>query len=249
MEDAELHEVLDACVATIREHLRGSDDWRRPGDRPGQYGLDLVADAPAVELLAGAGLGVLSEESGRHHPERELCVVIDPVDGSTNASRGIPWFATSLAVVDDEGLRAALVVNLATGATYRATRGGGATRDGRPIAVSSTTEIGSALILMNGHSPDHLGWRQYRVLGAAALDLCLVAEGAADAYIDCADGNHGPWDYLGGMLVLSEAGGVISDLEGRELVVLDHSARRAPLGAASHQLHEVLAAARRPVAT
>ena len=203
---------------------------------------------PALEVLLGAGLGVLSEESGRHHPGRDLCVVVDPVDGSTNASRGIPWFATSLAVLDADGVRASLVVNLATGATYRAVRGGGATKDGRPISVSTTSDIGSAFVLLNGHSSEHLGWRQYRVLGAAALDLCLVAEGAADAYLDCAAGNHGPWDYLGGMLVLTEAGGTISDLQGRDLVVVDHHARRAPVAAATAALHDVLAAARRPVA-
>src|SRR5262245_5408656 len=108
MDDGELHEVLDACVAAVRAQLAGIADWRRPGERAGQYGRDLVADAPAVEVLTGAGLGVLSEESGRHHPEREICVVVDPVDGSTNASRRIPWYACSLAAVDADGVRAAL---------------------------------------------------------------------------------------------------------------------------------------------
>ena len=64
--------------------------------------------------LTGNGLGVLSEESGRHHPDRAITVVIDPVDGSTNASRGIPWFATSLCAVDTDGPLAALVINLAS---------------------------------------------------------------------------------------------------------------------------------------
>jgi fructose-1,6-bisphosphatase/inositol monophosphatase family enzyme len=244
MDDGDLHEALDACVAAVRRQLATVVDWRRPGDRPGQYGLDLVADAPAVEVLVDAGLGVLSEESGRHHPEREVCVVVDPVDGSTNASRRIPWYACSLAAVDAAGVRAALVVNLATDVTYRATRGGGATRDGVPIQVAPTTELGRALVLVNGVAPGHLGWAQYRSLGAAALDLCLVADGAADAYLDCAAGNHGPWDYLGGLLVLTEAGGVIADLDGRDLVVLDHEARRAPRAAASLELATQLDSAR-----
>ncbi len=104
------------------------------------------------------------------------------------------------------------------------------------------------MVLMNGHSTEHLGWKQYRSLGAAALDLCLVAEGAVDAYLDCADGNHGPWDYLGGMLVVTEAGGVVTDLQDRELVVLEHEARRAPVAASTAALHDTLAAARRAVA-
>ena len=53
-----------------------------------------------------------------------------------------------------------------------------------------------------------LGWNQFRALGAAALDLCAVASGVVDAYIDCSWDAHGPWDYLGGMLVCTEAGGV-----------------------------------------
>src|SRR5207248_2509612 len=83
--------------------------------------------------------GVLSEESGRHHADRAVTVVVDPLDGSTNASRGIPWFATSLCAVDDEGPLAALVVNLVDGTTYRAERGQGATVDGRVIAPSTSS--------------------------------------------------------------------------------------------------------------
>jgi fructose-1,6-bisphosphatase/inositol monophosphatase family enzyme len=243
MDDAELLDVLDATVAAVRRSLDTIVDWRRPGERVGQYGLDLTADAAAVEVLTGAGLGVLSEESGRHHPERAVYAVVDPVDGSSNASRGIPWFATSLAVVDSEGLRAAVVVNQSTGVRYSATRGGGAFRDGVPIAVSTVIELDDAFLAMNGWCPEHLGWRQYRALGAAALDLCLVAEGAIDGYLDCADSNHGPWDYLGGMLVLLEAGGIITDLRSRPLVVDDHAARRAPVAAATPELHAALVSA------
>jgi fructose-1,6-bisphosphatase/inositol monophosphatase family enzyme len=245
MDDAELLDVLDATVAAVRRGLDDIVDWRRSGDRPGQYGLDLVADAAAVEVLVGAGLGVLSEESGRHHPERGVWVCVDPVDGSSNASRGIPWFATSLAAVDRDGLRAAVVVNQASAVRYAATRGGGATRNGESISVAATTEVSDAFIAMNGWSPTHFGWRQYRVLGAAALDLCLVAEGAIDGYVDCADANHGPWDYLGGMLVLLEAGGVIADLRGEALVTDEHAARRAPIAAATPALLDALLAARR----
>jgi fructose-1,6-bisphosphatase/inositol monophosphatase family enzyme len=240
MDDAELLDVLDAAVAAVRRSLDSVVDWRRPGERPGQYGLDVTADAAAVEVLVGAGLGVLSEESGRHHPERGLCAVVDPVDGSSNASRGIPWFATSLAVLDADGLRAAVVVNQANHVRYSATRGGGAFRDGAPLSVSSTTSLGDAFLAMNGWCPEYLGWRQYRALGAAALDLCLVAEGAIDGYLDCAESNHGAWDYLGGMLVLTEAGGVISDLRGRDLVTDEHAERRSPVAAATPALHAAL---------
>ncbi len=65
-----------------------------------------------------------------------------------------------------------------------------------------------SLVALSGFPGQWLGWYQYRALGAAALDLCAVASGVVDAYIDCSWDAHGPWDYLGGMLVCTEAGGV-----------------------------------------
>ncbi|MDQ3758241.1 MAG: hypothetical protein M3394_10375, partial [Actinomycetota bacterium] len=72
-----------------------------------------------------------------------------------------------------------------------------------------------------------------RALGAAALDMCAVADGTLDAYLDCSAGAHGPWDYLGALLVCSEAGAVVADAGGRELVVREHADRRAPVAAAT----------------
>lgn len=237
MRDDELMAVLRATADAVGDAFRhGVGDYRRRGDRPGQYALDLVTDAAAIEVLDGAGLGVLSEESGRHHPERDLCVVVDPIDGSTNASRGIPWYATSLAAVDADGVRAALVVNQAGGVRYEATRGGGATRNGVAIRAADVTALSSSLVLLNGSPPAPLRWRQYRAFGAAALDLCLVAEGAAEAYIDFAGVNLGVWDYLAALLIVTEAGGVMVDAEGEGLVVLDHGARRCPVAAATGEL-------------
>lgn len=232
---AALHATADAVAVAFRHSV---DDYRAKGDRAGQYALDIVTDAAAVDVLLDVGLGVLSEESGHHHPEREVCVVVDPIDGSTNASRGIPWYATSLAAVDVDGVRAALVVNQANGVRYEATRGGGATRDGVPIRASATTELAASFVLLNGSPPTPLGWRQYRAFGAAALDLCLVAEGAADLYLDCAWGNLGVWDYMAALLIVTEAGGVMEDADGRELVVLDHAERRCPVAAGTRELFD-----------
>ena len=96
--------------------------------------------------------------------------------------------------------------------------------------------------------PGWLGWKQYRALGAAALDLCAVAAGLVDAYLDCSKSAHGPWDYLGGLLVCTEAGAVVADAEGRELVCLDHDARRTPVAAATPALLDEALAARRTFA-
>ena len=188
---------------------------------------------------------MLSEETGPHDTDRDLVVVLDPVDGSTNAARGIPWFATSLCAVDDRGARVALVVNQADGGAVRSrSRRRGALRNGRPIgpdrrAPASTTPSSAS----PGYPPVDLGWRQMRSLGAAALDLCAVACGHLDAYIDCSNHAHSPWDYLGGMLVCQEAGASVAEASGRELVTLGWTDRRVPVAAATPELlAEALAA-------
>jgi len=236
-----LDEVAVAIVAT----LGALEDWGLAGTRPGQYRSDLAADEVAVRLLVDAGVGVLSEETGRHERDREVTVVVDPLDGSTNASRGIPWFATSLCAVDARGPLAALVVNLASGTRFEAVRGEGASCDGKPVVPSGRTELRRSLVALSGMPPGWLGWSQYRALGAAALDLCCVASGAVDGYIDCSRSAHGPWDYLGGLLVCTEAGACVADANGLDLVALEHGDRRTPVaGATPELLAEVLAARR-----
>ncbi len=239
-----LESTADSVAAALSADLADRPDRSRDrGDRPGQYRIDLVADAAALAVLRSAGVGILSEESGLEDPSNPLIVVVDPVDGSTNASRGVPWYATSLCAVDSDGPRVALVRNLATGTTYRAWRGGGATRDGRPIRPSGATTIPDSLLLLNGYAPTHLGWRQYRSLGATALDLCSVADGSVDGTVDCTESALGPWDYLGAMLVLGEAGGLIADAQGRDLVELSHTTRRTPVSASTPELfHELMRA-------
>ena len=81
-------ELLDETAAAIAVVLGALDDWGLAGTKPGQYLSDLAADEAALAVLDAAGVGVLSEESGRHHDDRVVTVVLDPLDGSTNASRG-----------------------------------------------------------------------------------------------------------------------------------------------------------------
>jgi fructose-1,6-bisphosphatase/inositol monophosphatase family enzyme len=248
VDDDGLVEVLHAAADAVAAALAKVEDWAPTTDRGTphtQYAIDLVADAPVLDILLGNGLGVLSEESGLHHPEREITVVVDPVDGSTNASRRLPWYATSLCAVDADGPRAALVVNQAGGERFGAVRGGGATVDGRPLRPTACTDLGDAVVGLCGFPARHLGWRQFRSLGAAALDLCAVAAGRLDGYVDVTPGIHGPWDYLGALLVCTEAGVPVADGDGRPLVHLDHGARRAPVAAATPGLLDALVDARR----
>lgn len=248
MHDDDLLAVLRDAAAAVRRVLDDLDDWGLAGTRSGQYRSDLAADEVCLAVLADAGLGWLSEESGVQHADRDVVVLVDPVDGSTNASRGIPWYATSLCAVDADGPRAAVVVNLASGRRYEAVRGAGATVDGRPISPSTASELGDSVIGLSGYPAQHLGWKQFRALGAAALDLCAVAEGVLDGYLDCSPGAHGSWDYAGGLLVCHEAGVEVVDAFGRPLVdpaALRHDDRRTPVAGATATLTRALVEARR----
>lgn len=206
------------------------------GAHAAQYDCDVVADAVALEILYEAGFGVLSEETGLHDGDREILVIVDPIDGSTNASRGIPWFNTSMCAVDAEGPRVALVVNHATGAVYEAVRGSGARRDGASIAPSAAAALSESIVAVQGWPAAHLGWKQFRALGAAALDLCAVSDGTVDAYLDCAPDSLSPWDFAAGVLICREAGAAVVDLEGRDLDVRDATQRRTIVAASSPSL-------------
>jgi fructose-1,6-bisphosphatase/inositol monophosphatase family enzyme len=244
MDDTTLLEVLHATATAIADALAALEDWGLAGTVDGQYRHDLAADAAALSVLEEAGVGVLSEESGTRSLDRALVVVIDPVDGSTNASHGIPWYATSLCAVDTVGPRAAVVVNQASGVRFEAVRGGGARKDGVPIGPSGCDRLTDAIVAFSGYPSRHFGWNQYRCLGAAALDLCAVAEGVLDGYAVIGGSRLGSWDYLGGMLVCTEAGAVLGEAQGRDLVTLAHDERREPFAAATPALlEEFLAAA------
>jgi fructose-1,6-bisphosphatase/inositol monophosphatase family enzyme len=240
VDDVRLLQILDEAVQAVRRALDGLAEWGPAGTRPGQYFLDLAADGAALPILHGAGLQVLSEESGlTGEASSGLLAVIDPVDGSTNAYRGIPFYATSICVLDAEGPLVGLVVNQATGVRYAAVRGGGAERDGQLITPSSCTELSSAIVGVSGFPGRHPGWAQFRAQGAAALEFCEVAEGTLDAYMLVGRSSLFGWDYLGGMLICTEAGATVGERNGADLAVRDDSTRR-PVVAGTAALVEQL---------
>lgn len=252
-DDRDLLGVLHAAADAVGAALAAVTDWGPSGLRDGQYAADLAADAAALGVLQGAGLAVLSEESGVSGSG--LVAIVDPLDGSTNASHGVPWFATSICVVDDAGPRVALVANQAAlvgggSGRYAAARGAGAWfTDGPtppvPLAPSGVVAFGDAIVGLSGLPPRHLGWRQFRAFGASALDLCLVAAGTLDAFVDCSHDAHGVWDYAAATLICREAGASVVDALDRELIVTDHDARRTPVAAATDQLLAAALRARR----
>ncbi len=233
-----LHEAADAVVAAFVDH----HDWGKSGLRHDQYVPDLVADEAVLGVLGAADIRVLSEESGLG-PGTGLVAVVDPVDGSTNASLPLPWFATSLCVVDDEGPWVAVVHDHPSNRRYTAIRGRGATLDGVALAAPTAVEFSEAVVAVNGVPPAEAGWWQFRTLGSCALELCAVADGRFAGFVDFADSLH-VWDYLGALLVCREVEVVVVDAQDRDLTVIDHHARRSPVAAPSALLPHLLSVRR-----
>lgn len=226
MSPEDLISLFDGLATDLRERLDHQTEWGLTGTIPGQYHHDVVADELIVGPLLDAGLRVLTEESGISG-SGDITVVVDPIDGSTNAARGLPWYATSLCAVDVGGPFASGVYNLALGDRFAAVRG-----EGTEYGPTECNELGNAIVALSGYPDRHLGWRQYRTYGAAALDMCAVATGSFDAFIDV-DAAHGVWDYLGALLFCAESGCAVGELNDNDLVVLDIDARRGPIVAST----------------
>ena len=241
-----LLDCFDEAAAAVRDALVPLDPVARRERTKvaGQYALDLIADHAALTVLRKLPVRVVSEESGVHErSDATITVVLDPVDGSTNCSRGISYWATSICALDAGGALAALVANQATGRRTTAVRGAGACLDGVALRASDVTRIEDAVIALGGFPAAKLAWKQFRALGCASLSLCDVAAGGIDGYLDSAP-YHAPWDYLGGYLACIEAGAVVREANGDELVTDDPNARRQVIAAATESLADALTATR-----
>ena len=207
---------LRECALEIGNAVKSHRGRGYSGLRETQYHLDLVADEVALRILGGAGFRVVSEESGVTG-DGPLTVVVDPIDGSTNCDRGIPFYATSIAGMRNEELIAGLVMNQATGELFEAEKGAGATRDGQTIQASGRVDVAQSIMSFSGLPSRHLGWAQLRAMGSASLEICLVADGSLDVYGVAQHSTLNPWDYLAGLLISREAGAVGGDYRAEEL--------------------------------
>jgi len=235
--NAEILQVLNNTADAVSKVLEANTNWSLSGIRHTQYSVDVRADNAALAVLHEAGCAVLSEESQitGQWGDDDILVVMDPLDGSTNASRGVPWFATALCALDKNGMRASLVVNQASGKDrYWATQGGGAFHNGNQMRPSACSTLKEAVVGVSGLASFRPQWSQFRALGAAALDICLVAQGVLDGWVDF--NSHGVWDYLASILICQEAGVATSEYLDRELLVTQYDEKRTPIVAATPAL-------------
>ncbi len=189
--------------------------------------VDREAETLVVRLLQRAypDHAFVGEEGGKQGVESDYEWIIDPLDGTTNFLYGIPQYSVSIALKHKGRLMVGVVYDPLRDETFAASRGDGATLNGRRIRVSERTNLQNALLgtgipfrtnqnldlylqSMKVLLPETAGVRR---MGSAALDLAYVASGRFDGFWEF--GLH-EWDIAAGVLLIQEAGGLISDMRG-----------------------------------
>jgi myo-inositol-1(or 4)-monophosphatase len=259
--------ILAECKNNIREQIAplletlnqpqpylglgaGGDPIRR---------VDLAAESAIIETLRRHKISftLISEESGINEygkTPREHFVTADPIDGTTNLMRGIPFYATSIAVSTKPTLHAidtALVADLFHDITYTAQKGEGAYRNSQNITPSKNTSLEEAVIGidLNTYRIQRIVPRltsliqrtkHIRHLGANALELCYVADGTTDAFIDVR-GKLRATDVAAAWLIEQEVGAKITTPMGKPLdIKLDPKQRVAFIAAANKKIHRTI---------
>jgi myo-inositol-1(or 4)-monophosphatase len=234
---AEQRALLATCVAAA---ARGAEVIRGFGGRRGSLEWEEKARADFVSAVDRASEEAIAGIVQSRHADARivgeelapdlgalsgLTFVADPLDGTTNYLHDFPWYCVSIAAVIDGDPVAGAILNVPTGELFTATAGGGARRAGQPIAVSRIDQPRRALIgtgfpfraveeiepylrAMSAIMREVAGLRRP---GSAALDLADVACGRFDAFWEF---RLAPWDVAAGILLVREAGGIVTDLDG-----------------------------------
>ncbi len=251
---------ISANVRTVVVPLSGTEAGRKPlemgagGDRTME--LDRAAEATVLAELqqladGGERFSVLSEEVGlRSFGAPHPLIVVDPVDGSLNAKQGIPFFNVMLALLDGPTMGdtiAASVVNLGNGERWTAIRGVGASRNGQALRAMPHSRDGRIELLglesstrsLKAAAPLTELASKVRILGSMALSMAHTASGGLDVF--CAPVPMRVFDMTAGLLLISEAGGVATDLHGGSLSGLECTleTRTTLLCAPDRELHSL----------
>jgi myo-inositol-1(or 4)-monophosphatase len=233
-------ETLTAYLQTAKEAARRGaavlEEWRQRFQVKEKARFDLVTEADLTsqkvirEFLAERypDHGFLGEEEAAGHtrpgPEAPPTWIVDPLDGTTNYVHDCPMYAVSLGLQVAGELIVGAVLDPSRSELFSAARGLGAWLNDQPIRTSSIRELGKALLVtgfpydLRGREPIFAWWRYFsleaqsvRRTGSTALNLAYVAAGRFDAFW-AFDSN--PWDVAGGAVLVQEAGGIISNVDG-----------------------------------
>ncbi len=229
-----MQELLRTAESAARQagaHIMQSRFRLRQVNNKGRVDLvtnvDREAEAIILDVIQGnyPDHAILAEESGAGSLSGDWRWVIDPLDGTTNFVHGYPFFGVSIAVQLRQQTVAAVVFDPVHNEMFSARLGQGACLNGELLQVSTTPTLSRALLATG--FPYEIGDRWHRAMdyfklfyyrtrgvrrdGAAALDLCYVAAGRFDGFWEY---DLKPWDVAAGMLLVTEAGGMVSDFRG-----------------------------------
>ena len=238
--------MLATCVAAA---ARAADVVRAGAERRSALEWESKGRFDFVTTVDRASEAALAEVISQRHPDATLLAeegspdagvthglvfVADPLDGTTNFLHGLPWYAVSIAALVDGVIAAGAVINVATGDLFTATAGGGARHAGAPMRVSDIADPSRALIATGFPFSREAEIARYvpmlpavmrataglRRAGAAALDLADVACGRYEAFWEL---RLSPWDIAAGLLLVREAGGIVTTVEGAPCPVAETS--------------------------
>jgi myo-inositol-1(or 4)-monophosphatase len=218
----------DAAATLLLDGLRRTDTRVDTKTSTVDYvtEMDRASERRIVDgiLAARPDDGIVGEEGSAVEGTSGVRWLVDPLDGTTNFVYGIPGFSVSIAVEADGVTVAGVVHDVVHAEVYTATTGGGAFRNGRPIAPTLLADPALALVAtgfsyvaewrhQQAEVLERLAHRigNLRRMGSAAVDICMVACGRADAYYEW---GLNPWDWAAGRLVAEEAGARVAPLDG-----------------------------------
>jgi myo-inositol-1(or 4)-monophosphatase len=219
-------EAARAAGQEIVKRLSQERDVRSKGFRDIVTDADLAAQAALVSVIRSRfpQHAIFSEEGLKPSREAETLWVLDPLDGTTNYAHRYPCFSVSIGVVRGDEPVVGVVYDPLQDHLFCVERGAGATMNGARLHVSQTDQLIHALVALDYAREPHLRAEQmaamvncsrhiqtFRSLGSAALSLCYVAAGWLEAYFHWM---LSPWDVAAGSLMLLEAGGAITDING-----------------------------------
>jgi myo-inositol-1(or 4)-monophosphatase len=216
--------------------------------------IDILAEEIVVKTLEDSGVSciLVSEERGVKRfgvDESSGYVVLDGIDGTTNAVHGLPFVSTSLAFAEGPRLndvRMGLVMDFSNDTIFHAEKGTGSFQDEKRLKTASVTDIQDAVISFElGYPRDRekqiqrllpiiANSKKIRILGSTALELCYIASGALDAFIDVREMARAT-DLAAAQLILTEAGGMSVTPEGRSLDLTLNATATASIVATSNQ--------------
>jgi len=229
----------------IRSYYRSRYEVRSKGVDNPVTTADLEANRVLRETLLGAfpEAGWLSEESADNAArlQHDYVWIVDPLDGTREFVQGIDEFVVAVALVVQHQVEVAVTYNPVRGELLHACRGQGAFCNGQPIHVSSTSHLPGALVLASRSETSRGAWDRFRAmltvrpLGSVAYKLAQVARGTCDLTFSLVPKNE--WDICAGTLLVTEAGGQVSDLQGRPLRFNQPDTLRAGVIATNGLLH------------